>query len=84
MKLRSDDLVWQKVDADIVVLDLRTSIYFRINGSGAVLWEQLATEATNTDLENSLVARYGISAEKATSDVIAFLADARDRGFLEE
>ena len=84
VKLRSDDLVWQKVDADVVVLDLRTSIYFRINGSGAVLWEQLAAEATRTDLEKSLVAKYGISAEKATSDVKAFLADVRERGFLEE
>ncbi len=84
MKLRSDDLVWQKVDSDVVVLDLRTSIYFRINGSGAALWEQLAADVTNSDLEKTLVATYGISVERAATDVAAFLDDARERGFLED
>jgi hypothetical protein len=84
MRLRSEDLVWQKVDSDVVVLDLRTSIYFRINGSGAALWEQLAAGATIHQLENSLVSEFGISAERAASDVKAFLDDARARGFLED
>lgn len=84
MRLRSEDLVWQKVDSDVVVLDLRTSIYFRINGSGAALWEQLAADATPPQLENSLVSTFGISAERAAADVKAFLADARERGFLED
>ena len=84
MKLRSDDLVWQKVDSDVVVLDLRTSIYFRINGSGATLWEMLATDATATELEAVLISSYGISSEKAKSDVKAFIDDARGRGFLED
>ncbi len=84
MKLRSDELVWQTVDSEIVVLDLRKSIYFRINGSGATLWEQLALDATPSQLEAVLVDTYGITAEQASSDVRAFLEDARGRGFLLE
>lgn len=84
MKLRSDDLVWQKVDSEIVVLDLRSSIYFRINGSGATLWERLALDATRPQLEAVLVDTYGVNTEQAASDVGAFLDDARGRGFLEE
>jgi len=84
MKLRSDDLVWQMVDSEIVVLDLRKSVYFRINGSGATLWEKLAGDVTRSDLETALVDAYGISAERALADVDAFLIDARGRGFLED
>lgn len=84
MKLRSDDLVWQKVDSEIVVLDLRTSIYFRVNGSGATLWELLVTDVTRPQLEAVLVDTYGLTAEQAATDVGVFLDDARGRGFLED
>ncbi len=84
MKIRSEDLVWQKVDSEIVVLDLRTSIYFRINGSGATLWERLVADATRLQLEAALVDAHGITVEQAESDVGVFLDDAKKRGFLEE
>ena len=82
MKIRSEDLVWQKVDSEIVVLDLRTSIYFRINGSGATLWEHLTIDATRPQLEAALVDAYGITAEQAKFDVGVFLEEAQQRGFL--
>lgn len=84
MRLRADELVWQVVDSEIVVLDLRKSVYFRINGSGATLWEQLAGGTTRSDLEAALVDTYGIPPEEASADVDSFLEDTRQRGFLEE
>lgn len=61
------------MDDDVVVLDLRTSSYLRVNGTGAVLWNLLRRPRTGTDLEAALVERYGIAHDRARADVRGFL-----------
>lgn len=40
MRLRTEGITWQQLDGELVVLDLRSSMYPTTNGSGAFL-EQL-------------------------------------------
>ncbi len=47
LRVRKSDLVWQTVDDEIVVLDLRGSRYFRLNTAGAFLWKLLTNEASH-------------------------------------
>lgn len=83
MRLRSTELTWQALDDEVVVLDLRTSNYFVINGSGAVLWERLAEQASAEELADELRAAYEVPSEVARADVAAFVEDLRGRGLLE-
>jgi hypothetical protein len=82
MQLREADLTWQVAGDEVVVLDLGGSVYLKLNGSGRVLWEQLAGSATESTLVEALVAGYGIDEETAAADVATFLADLRARGLL--
>ena len=75
MRLRLDDLTWQELDGEIVVLDLRGSAYFQLNGSGTHLWRRLVDGCERRDLEVSLVEHYDVEREQATADVEAFIAD---------
>lgn len=84
MRLRQNDLTWQVVGDDVVVLDLGGSVYLRVNGSGRVLWEALAAGAGEAELAGALVERFGIDAAQAGADVDAFLTDLRARGLVEE
>ena len=77
MKLRSQDVTWQEIDGELVILDLASSTYLTTNATGAFLAKQLNEERTEDELVTAMVAQYGVEAETARTDVQDFLADLR-------
>ena len=75
MKLRADGLAWENVDDEIIVLDSRASRYYRLNGSGALLWTMLDDGASRADMVSKLLHTYSIDEDVATNDVDTFIAD---------
>jgi hypothetical protein len=82
MRLRHDNLTWQIIGDELVVLDLKGSVYLKLNGSGRVLWERLAHPCTASELADVLRETYGITQEQATADVVGFVAELRRRSLL--
>jgi hypothetical protein len=83
LKLRSDALEWREMDGEIVALDLRSSTYFAVNPSAAVVWPALADGATREQLVEQLAERYSVDPGDAARDVDAFLASLESQGLLE-
>ncbi|MFB9378509.1 PqqD family protein [Kineococcus gynurae] len=74
--LRADDLVWNEVDGQIVVLDTTRSTYLAITGAGVSLWPLLVAGTTRHDLVEHLLAVYAVDRATAEADVAEFLTDA--------
>lgn len=69
-------VAWRETGGQIVVLDLAGSVYFGLNGSGAILWKRLVTDgATRAELTTLLMSGADVDALRAESDVDRFLAD---------
>jgi hypothetical protein len=83
LRLRRDGLDWREIDGEIVALEVNASLYLASNGSGAVLWRELACGATRDRLVDALRARWIIDTTTAERDVDAFLDQARRHGLLE-
>jgi hypothetical protein len=81
-RLRAVDLTWRVLDDEVVVLDLRTSSYFSVNGTGKVLWDLLVEGASEEQLVTALVDRFEISEDIARVDAGAFLSLCSDRRLL--
>lgn len=81
-QLRTEDVTWQALDEEIVVLDLRSSSYMRLNRTAATLWRLLARATSQEALETALVEEHGASEDQAARDTSAFLDDLRRRGLL--
>lgn len=84
LRLRQEAIEWRDVDGEIVVLDLRTSLYLAVNETGARLWHTIASGATPASLIAVLVGEYGLDEFRARADVEAFLDDLRKQDLLEE
>jgi Coenzyme PQQ synthesis protein D (PqqD) len=82
LQLRPDALVWREMDNELVAVDMASSTYLGANQSGALLWQMLATGTTHAELVERLVDRFGIPADRATSDVDAFLRGLERRDLL--
>ena len=81
---RHAEVIWRQVDGRVVGLDLRSSRYFSLNGSGAVLWEALEDDVAPEQLAEVLVGRYGIERSEADTDVAAFVKELSSNGLLEQ
>jgi hypothetical protein len=82
--LRPGAVTWRHIDTETVLLDLRASEYLTINGSGSLLWSELAAGTTRALLIQRLLTAYGISETQAAADIDAFLASCDERGYLEK
>ncbi|GAA0297231.1 hypothetical protein GCM10009528_12860 [Kineococcus aurantiacus] len=73
--MRSEELAWNEVDDQIVVLDTTTSTYHAVSGAGVALWPLLVAGTTRADLLEALRRTYDIPGDRAEADLDAFLAD---------
>jgi hypothetical protein len=82
VQIKRDEVNWQELDGEVVVLDLANSEYLRLNGSAAQLWRKLVDGADVDDLADLLIELYGIDEATAAADVGAFLGSLEERGLL--
>lgn len=75
MRLRGDDLTWQEIDGELVILDLARSSYLTTNGTGAFLAKLLVEDRSAEDLAGALATEYGITEAEAREDVDTFVAE---------
>jgi hypothetical protein len=83
IRLRDKDLAWRALENEVVVLDLRTSMYLSVNQTGALLWTRLVNGATEEELVSVLLDAFDVGQERAHADVAGFLAICTDRNWLE-
>ena len=83
MRLRTQDVTWQEIDGELVILDLARSTYLTTNGSGAFLAKRLTDEVSEDELAAALAAEYGIAAEDALADVREFVGSLAELELLE-
>ncbi|HMJ02838.1 MAG TPA: PqqD family protein [Conexibacter sp.] len=82
LALDEQRLMWREVEDEVIVLDKRTWTYMGINGSGAVLWKEIAGGASVAQLVECLRATYGIDEAAAARDAGAFVEMLREHGLL--
>jgi len=80
----SSEAVWREVGDDVIILDVRTSTYLSLNGSGRLLWLALEGGAKLSDLVALLVDEFAIEESRAVEDVDAFLASLDERQLLQK
>jgi coenzyme PQQ synthesis protein D (PqqD) len=73
LRIRTENVTWQEIDGELVILDLQRSTYLTTNVVGAQLAKYLTEDRSLDDLVDLLVSTYGIDTETATRDAEAFI-----------
>lgn len=84
MRIRTDNVTWQEIDGELVILDLKTSTYLTTNVVGALLAKHLTQERSADDLAQFLVDTFGVDPGTAHRDSAAFVDQLRARNLLIE
>ena len=80
---RGGDLSWREIDEEVIILDLRSATYLKLNPAGAVLWKRLEPGATLGQLTVTLAEQFGLVSEVAHGDAAAFLEVCASKGIVE-
>lgn len=81
-RLRNDEVLWSKVGDDIVMLELASSTYFTVRGSGTAIIEKLADGTSEDSLVEHVIGCFEVDAAVAKADVVRFLKELSDKNLL--
>jgi hypothetical protein len=84
LKLRPGALEWRPIEGEVVALDLRNSVYFGINRTGAIIWPELASGVTREALVQRLAQECAIDAAQASHEVDEFVEELAKLDLLED
>jgi hypothetical protein len=68
-----DDVLFQEVLGEYVLLNIETEKYFGLGGTGARLWQLFAEDSSVPHALAAIVSEYDVDAETAERDLAAFL-----------
>jgi hypothetical protein len=78
---RAPELAWQTIDGEGVVVDLPRRRLLGLNPTGSFIWDRIDS-ASEEEISAELARAFDVEEGQARSDVRAFIARLRDRGFL--
>ena len=70
---RSDDVLFQVVGGEAVLLDLRREQYFGLNPVGTRIWQLLADDAPLQSVFETICNEYAVAPESARQDLIELI-----------
>ena len=80
---RSPDHVATDMAGETVVLDMKSGMYYGMDGVAGTIWTLLEQPRTLADLQAAVVAEYEVDPESCERDVIAFVESLRAAGLVE-
>lgn len=71
-----------ELESALVVLDLSSNTYFRLNGVGAEIWRQLENGGDEQAIADGISAQFEVNREVAATDVRSFLERLESAGLI--
>jgi len=78
-----EDVVYRELEGEMVLLNLRTGVYFGLDPVGTRVWQLLQEGCTVAQVCERLADEYDVTAALAGQDVRAFVTALRDNALVE-
>lgn len=78
------DIAHQRVDNEVIAINLRTGAYFSLRDAAADAWELLAGRVDAAETSVLIAARYDADASTVLDDLAPFIARLLDEGLIAE
>lgn len=73
----NEDVAFRDLDGEMVLLNLRTGVYFGLDPIGTRIWQLLRAGQSLQTIVASLVAEYDVTAARSEADLLDFVARLR-------
>ncbi len=77
-----EDVLAAHLEGEAVLLDFKTKRYYRLNATGAAIWQGLEQRLEPAAIVDSLVEQFDVDAAVARPEVTRLLAELQAQGLL--
>ena len=81
---RSDQVIWHRVNDDIVVISQNGQQIYVLNKTAAIIWEMLDDECNVEKISVCLSKRFDVAYEKASTDTISIIESFIQNGLINQ
>ena len=71
----NDDVLFQEIKGEGVLLNLKTGVYLGLNAVGAKVWSLFSRNPTIGEVLDSMLAEFDVEREQCLGDLVALLDD---------
>ena len=79
---RSNEVVFSKLDDEIMMMSIKNSEYYGLDDIGSRIWEILLNPSTFNEIIKTLLKEFEISEEECSADVLEFLRALKDKNLV--
>lgn len=79
---QSEDVVACDLDGGAALLDLKSGDYFRLNQTGSLIWSEISTPSSFSDLLKGFISRFDVEQSKLDLDLRAVLSIMVEKGLV--
>ena len=79
----SPDQVSCLLGTEAAILNLKSGVYFGLEGVGAIVWDLIAKPKPVNEILETLLERFEVDQERCQNDLFALLAELDRRGLIE-
>jgi len=79
----ADDVIFQEVDGEAVLLNMRTEIYFGLDSLGARIWGLVQSHGRIGTVVRMLTEEYDIGEDRLGEEICEFIEKLRSKGLVE-
>ena len=77
-----DDVVFEVLEGEAVVLNLDTGIYFTLNPVGTRIWQLIEEHGDLAKVRESMISEYEVEADALDRDIDALLSELVEKGLV--
>jgi hypothetical protein len=80
---QSSDQISCRLEDDVALLNLKTTLYFGIDEVGGFIWKMISKPITVAEICEAICEQYDVDEQGCRGDVIAFLHKLDEAGLVE-
>jgi hypothetical protein len=78
-----DDVIFETVDEQVVLLSLGGGTYYKLNGSGSQIWSLIREHGDLDEIERALIDEYQADPEQIRRDLMTLVDDLKAHGLVQ-
>lgn len=78
----TDDVIFQELEGEAVLLNMQSEIYFGLNGMGTRIWQLLKTHGRLRSISETILNEYDIDEEQLGNHLCEFIDKLHSKGLV--
>jgi hypothetical protein len=78
----SEDVLFQELQGDAVLLDLKTGVYFGLDRVGTRMWHLMGETGTLSGVVDTILEEFDVTRDRCSADVLSLVGRLEEQGLL--